>query len=131
RLLSLSPDWQAQIGARGARVFCAGARVGASEPRVLHGGTGVVLGTLFQREEGSASRLAPLAFTEEESQRILASSGRCLVSGYWGRYVAVLHDDASCTTRVLRDPTGGFPCFATRMSNVHVYFSRMEDVSQL
>jgi asparagine synthase (glutamine-hydrolysing) len=131
RLRDFSPEWQLQVEARGARVFCAGVRPGSSEPRLLHGGRGVVLGTLFQRDAGSASKRAPLVFTEEESQKILASSGRRLVSGYWGRYIAVLHDEASRTTRILRDPTGGFPCFATEMSGVHVYFSRVEDVSQL
>ena len=90
-----------------------------------------MLGTLFQRDPGSASRRAPLVFTEEESQKIRATGGRRLISGYWGRYVVVLHDDASRTTRIVRDPTGGFPCFATEMSGVHVYFSRMEDVSEL
>jgi asparagine synthase (glutamine-hydrolysing) len=132
RLRERSPGWQPTIEARGVCVFHAGARVGSTEPHLLQDGSGVVLGTLFQREPGSASRRAPLAFSAEESRQILSSGGRRLISGYWGRYVAVLHDDASRTTRVLRDPTGGFPCFATEMpSGVHVYFSRLEDVSPL
>src|SRR5262249_11376541 len=92
RLRDISPEWQQQVDARGARVYCAGVRPGASEPRVLHGGRGVVLGTLFQRDADSPSQRAPLVFSEEESRKIHASSGRRLVSGYWGRYVAVLHD---------------------------------------
>lgn len=131
RLRDASSEWQLQLDARGARVFCAGVRPGSSEPRLLHGDAGVVLGALFQRNPGPASRRAPLAFTEAESRKIRASGGRCLVSDYWGRYVVVLHDEISRTTRILRDPTGGFPCFATEMSGVHVYFSRMEDVSAL
>ncbi len=55
RLRDFSPEWQLQVDARGARVFCAGVRPGSSEPRLLHGGCGVVLGTLFQRDVGSAS----------------------------------------------------------------------------
>jgi asparagine synthase (glutamine-hydrolysing) len=131
RLRGRSPDWRQQIDTPGAQVFCAGVREGATEPRLLHGGNGVVLGTLFQHDSGSASKRASLAFGEEESRRVLASAGRRLISGYWGRYVAVLHDEASRTTRVLRDPVGGLPCFVTEMSGVHVYFSRMEDVSDL
>src|SRR5689334_2574056 len=68
RLRDISPEWQLQVDARGARVFCAGVRAGASEPRVLHGGKGVVLGTLFQREAGSPSTRAPLVLSEEESR---------------------------------------------------------------
>jgi asparagine synthase (glutamine-hydrolysing) len=131
RLRDISPEWQLQVDARGARVFCAGVRPGASEPRVLHGGKGVVLGTLFQRESDAPSTRAPLVLSEEESRKILGSCGRRLISGYWGRYVVVLHDEGSRTTRILRDPTGGLPCFATEMSGVHVYFSRVEDVSPL
>ncbi len=129
RLREGSPEWQQPLQARGALVFCAGARAGSTEPHPLHGGVGVVLGTLFQRDAGSASKRAPLRLPEEASRRILASGGRCLISGYWGRYVVVLHDEASRTTRVLCDPTGAFPCFSTEMSGVHVYFSRLEDVS--
>lgn len=131
RLRDLSAEWQLQIECRGARVFCAGVRPGSSEPRLLHNGSGVVLGTLFQREEGAASKRASLLFSEDESQKILASGGRRLVSDYWGRYVALLHYEAARTTRILRDPTGSLPCFATQMSGVHVYFSRLEDVSGL
>ena len=131
RLREGSTDWEQQLDARGALVFSAGARAGSTEPHLLQGGNGVVLGTLFQRDPGAASKRAPLAFSEEESQRILANGGRRLVSGYWGRYVAVLHDGVSRTTRVLREPTAGFPCFTTEMSGVHVYFSRLEDVSDL
>jgi asparagine synthase (glutamine-hydrolysing) len=113
-------------------VFSAGARFGSTEPHLTAGGNGVVLGTLFQRDGESASKRAARLLTEAESQRLAASAGRCLISDYWGRYVAVLHDDAARTTRVIRDPTGGFPCFSSEMAQgVHVYFSRLEDVSDL
>lgn len=131
RLRDASPEWQPVMDLRGARVFCAGVRAGSSEARLLHRGRGVVLGTLFERHSGSTSQRAPLTFTEDESQKIHASGGRRLISGYWGRYVALLRDEASRTTRIVRDPTGTFPCFSMEMSGVHVYFSRMEDVSGL
>jgi asparagine synthase (glutamine-hydrolysing) len=131
RLRDDSPAWQTQLEAPGVCVLSAGARAGSTEAHLLHGGTGVVLGTIFQREPGGASKRAPLAFSEEETKRILATHGRRLISDYWGRYVVVLHDAILRTTRVLRDPVGGLPCFATEMSGVHVYFSRMEDVSDL
>jgi asparagine synthase (glutamine-hydrolysing) len=132
RLREGSAEWECPLQGRGVLVFSAGARAGATEPHVMAGGSGVVLGTLFQRDGEAASTRAPRAFTEAESHQIVTSAGRRIISGYWGRYVAVLHDHASRTTRVLRDPTGGFPCFATEMSpGVHVYFSRLEDVSDL
>ncbi len=131
RLQSSSPEWQLQLEAEGLRVFCAGVRAGSSEPYPLHDGAGVVVGKLFQRAAGAASTSAPLSFAETESRKIVASGGRRLIERYWGRYVAFIRDAAAGITRVLRDPTSMLPCFTSRLANVDVYFSRMEDVSRL
>src|SRR5690349_12214568 len=72
RLRDDSPLWRLQLQGYGAMVFCAGARAGSTGPHLLEGDGGVVLGTLFQRDAGSASSRAPLLFSEEESRRILA-----------------------------------------------------------
>ena len=135
RLRASSAEWGAVLDLKGLRVFCAGVRAGSSESYCLHDDAGVVLGKLFQRggnhDGDGASTSAPLALPDDESLKIGASGGRRLVEKYWGRYVAFIHDEAARITRVLRDPTAAFPCFTARLAGVHVYFSRMEDVSQL
>ncbi len=132
RLTAGAPEWQISVRRGGLAVFHAGARAGSLEPRVLSDGTGVVLGTLFSRASGSAgSVVAPQVFTPVESAEILKSQGRRLIECYWGRYVAFLHDPASKTSRVLRDPTATLPCFAMNCAGVDVYFSWMEDAIHL
>lgn len=135
RLSESSSQWQSALDRKGLRVFCADVREGSSEPYHLHRDAGVVLGKLFRRRgEGAGaptSVAAPLDVPEDQSRAISESAGRRLVDGYWGRYVAFLHDEAARVTRVLRDPSGTLPCFAASFAGVHVYFSRMEDVWRL
>ncbi len=66
-----------------------------------------------------------------ESAQIVATGGRRLVDLYWGRYVAVIADPARGRTRVLRDPTGGLPCFHVEFEGVHLYCARIEDIASL
>ena len=136
RLGESSPQWQGALDRNGLRVFCADVREGSSEPYRLHRDAGVVLGKLFRRKLNAATGVAqsvsaPLAMPEDQSWAIAESKGRRLIRDYWGRYVAFLHDGASGTTRVLRDPSSTLPCFTASFAGVHVYFSRMEDVWRL
>jgi asparagine synthase (glutamine-hydrolysing) len=131
RLALGAPGWGAVLERQGLHVFCADLREGSSEAHSLHGGAGVVLGKLFERGAGATSKTAPLALAEDESRKIVSSGARRLVERYWGRYVAFVRDETAKVTQVLVDPTAALPCFAARFGGVEVYFSRMEDVSQL
>jgi asparagine synthase (glutamine-hydrolysing) len=124
--------WQIVLERPGLQVWCSDIRPGASEPHLLERGAGVALGKLFvSAGNGDASTSAPLCLAEGESLKILESGGRRLIERYWGRYVAFLHDAASGTTRVLRDPTGALPCFMTRLLGVDVFFSHMQEAVEL
>ncbi|MEJ1961528.1 MAG: asparagine synthase-related protein [Gammaproteobacteria bacterium] len=61
-----------------------------------------------------------------ESERIGNSGGEHLLEGYWGRYVAIIRESPSRNVRVLRDPTGGLPCFITQYRRVKIVFSELE-----
>lgn len=111
--------------AAGIMVLCADTRPGSSEPRFLAHDAGVVLGKIFHREAEEPS--ARVDFDARESTAILVSAGRRLVERYWGRYVAFLRDETDRTTWVLRDPSGGLPCFVTRHEGVDLFFSSIED----
>ena len=108
-------------------MFCKDVRPGSSEPHLLHGGSGVVLGRLFIRGNDCVSTAAPLVFSDAESAALLASGGRRLIDAFWGRYVAFLRDDSADKTWILRDPTGALPCLTSRLQGVDVYFSHMEE----
>lgn len=128
---SASPEWQVALRKKGLFVGYAGSRVGSSEPYCLEGGRGVVLGKLFERPSNSASVAAPLSLDDSRTRPILESHGRHLVESYWGRYVAFLHDDASGTSWVLRDPSAGLPCITVRFGGVRLFFSAMSVIQHL
>jgi asparagine synthase (glutamine-hydrolysing) len=90
-----------------------------------------VLGKLFERSSDGRSAPVPLTFDEPRTRAIVSTRARGLIEHYWGRYVALIHDDPSATTWVLRDPSGGLPCLTVRFGGVNVYFSCMEQVLQL
>lgn len=126
-----SPEWLALVEQKGLYVGCAGIRPGASEPRLLDGGAGVVLGTLFERSHNNPSVAAPLVLDAPRAGALLRSRGRDLVERYWGRYVAFLHDDRDRASWVVRDPSGGLPCLSVRFGGVRVFFSAMRVIQHL
>jgi asparagine synthase (glutamine-hydrolysing) len=73
------------------------------------GNVGCILGTLFARD-GPAREVPTL--TVHDVQAIARSRGQALIERFWGGYVAAL-DDAR-TVRILRDPSGDFPCYFVR-----------------
>ncbi|MDB5722163.1 MAG: hypothetical protein JWP15_2781 [Alphaproteobacteria bacterium] len=73
------------------------------------GDSGVIVGTLFHRH-GPPGPIA--ALDQRDSDRIAASSGAVLLSAFWGGYVCAIADGGG--HRVLRDPSGGLPCYFIR-----------------
>jgi asparagine synthase (glutamine-hydrolysing) len=90
-----------------------------------------VLGDLFARSRGGVSWPAPRPLTVADSRAMLDSDGRHLIESFWGRYVAFLHDAQAGATWVVRDPSGGLPCYLARCRGVDVYFSWVDDVLEL
>jgi asparagine synthase (glutamine-hydrolysing) len=102
--------------------------------RITPNESGVVLGLLYHRnassEDDSPARAANLGC--EQSRAILRSNGRCLISDYWGDYVAILRDEATpYLTHIIKDPTGNLPCFCTTWRGVKIIFSSITDCLHL
>lgn len=130
RLRHISEEWNEVANGVGRRVFCIG--VGPmGEPYVMEGGAGVVLGTLFQREQNFELAPHKARLGVGEARAILDSQGRALVTSFWGRYVAFLFDDACRKSWVLKDPVGNLPCFCTSFRGVTIFFSSLTDCEQL
>lgn len=127
RIRSTTSDWQSVLDLPGLRVFHARGPGSARRAYPLAGSAGVVLGTLFDDSFGRADP----EFDETETGRLLASEGRHLIERYWGHYVAFLSKADSGRRFVLRDPTGGLPCYVTRSGGVDVFLSDMEDYARL
>jgi asparagine synthase (glutamine-hydrolysing) len=124
-----SPRWQEVMSDSAVRVFCADARQSSLGYQLLADGKGVILGTLFRRNEtmddDTPCRAAQLS--AQESASVQRTCGRWLLEHCWGNYVAVLGDRSSGATRILRDPTSTLPCFYTAFKGVQVVFSCVSD----
>jgi asparagine synthase (glutamine-hydrolysing) len=130
RCRAQSAAWETAIDEPGMAVLCAGAT--PSQPvRVLKeraGRTlGAVLGDLFTASP--VKRCYQLG--TDESERIVRTSGRQLISRYWGNYVALLRAPATRSRWVVRAPAATLPCMHLAISGVDVYFSWTEAVAAL
>lgn len=132
RIERRSTRWQSIFHRGGVRVLCSDMRAGSMHCRSL-GSSGLVLGALFQRKDdlpdGSSSKEADLDLRARE--RVVATRGRCLLSDYWGNYVALVVDPKTDRTLVIKDPTGSLPCFHTTHGGVTVVFSCFADCQGL
>jgi asparagine synthase (glutamine-hydrolysing) len=125
-------DWCVALRGSGAEVRYAGAGIDSSAAAyILVEGGGVVLGNLFARSQEGVSTAAPRDLGPDDSRAMLDSNGRHLIESFWGRYVAFLHDAPARATWVVRDPSGGLPCYLVRCRGVDVYFSWIDDIVAL
>ena len=125
------PHWTVALRGSGAEVRYAKSGTGASTAYALTEGGGVVLGNLFARSPEGISTPAPPELGAADSRALIDSDGRHLIESFWGRYVAFLHDAPARATWVVRDPTGGMPCYLVRCRGVDIYFSWVDDIAAL
>jgi asparagine synthase (glutamine-hydrolysing) len=132
RLHEQSNDYIAVLSRPGLRVLSAG-RQGTFDSHLFKNNCGVVLGSIFHRHkdllDDSHSRAA--TFDARETEDIMKSRGRALISEYWGNYVAVLADAEKRCVLVLKDPTGSLPCFITSWRGISIIFSCLQDCLDL
>ncbi|MGH9587637.1 MAG: asparagine synthase-related protein [Acidobacteriaceae bacterium] len=88
------------------------------------GQNGIVMGTLFRRAGGTSGPINSLSAGDVEE--ITASQGNSLIHQHWGHYIAVIRS-SNGLWRVLRDPTGGLPCYYILYRGVAVIFSHLND----
>lgn len=131
RVRAASAEWRCVVFNPGLRVFHTGVRPGSSEAYVLPERRGVVLGRLFDRHAPEQSSPPQVVLDGRASATIINTAGRRLISNYWGRYVAFLHDRSSSQVHVVRDPSGGLPCMLTTYAGVRVIFSCPQDCALL
>jgi asparagine synthase (glutamine-hydrolysing) len=142
RLKESSSDWGIVLDSRGLIAFDAdaGGTVSASrsratscETRLLTGrADGVVFGRVFRRGLELRSHALSQPFDADESELIRLTGGKHLIDCYWGRYVAVVRYFGEMSgVAVVRDPTGGLPCFETSFRGVRCIFSDVQALLSL
>lgn len=104
--------WSMVMESAGVRVFTQGASATGLHAHVLPDSAGVVLGTLFARRADvfDETPSVPWHITSADTQALLASRGRELVSRGWGNYVALIRGSGQ-SLWVIKDPSGSLPCW--------------------
>lgn len=88
---------------------------------VAIGEAGCILGWLFHRH-GPAEQLT--ALSEHEAACLVSSEGDVLLTGFWGGYVAAISGPHGL--RILRDPSGTFPCYYATSTGFTLFASDAE-----
>ena len=126
-----STRWACAVEAPGVAIFHADRGVGASDACLLPHSAGAVLGKIFSRDIDGPKSVAAVTFDEGEGSRVVASGGRRLLERYWGRYVGIVRNAVTAEVWVLRDPSGGFPCWYMSHAGVAIVCSDIDDCRSL
>lgn len=127
RLEGGTTRWSRVLDVTGLAIFHADRHAGATDAKVLAHSAGAVLGKIFTRDIDDPVAAARVVFDDAETARIVAAGGRRLFERYWGRYVAIVRNAVTDEVWVLRDPSGGFPCWLTQHDGISVVCSDIED----
>lgn len=122
------PLWRAVLRANGLWVFTIGGGADGNGVYDLAGGQGVILGRLFRRHASGPAAVPAGALDRDDTECVLRSEGRSLITGFWGRYVAFWTGRPGDGSTVVRDPTGTLPCFRLEHHGVQCFFSWLEDL---
>jgi asparagine synthase (glutamine-hydrolysing) len=120
-------QWSYAVESTGVAIFHADRNSGAGDACLLPRSAGAVLGKIFTRHIDTPESAANVTFDEAEGARIVASGGRRLLEQYWGRYVAIVRNAVTDEIWVLRDPSGGFPCWYASHAGIGIVCSDVED----
>ena len=131
RLLERVPTWRVAFEGPGLYVTCPPTVSPTDQIRLDR--VGVILGTVFPNAGAAApdraSRL--LKLNERQSEQIVRTRGRALISSFWGSYVAFLTDVDKASTHVLRGPLTSIKCFHVTHESACCFFSHLEDLETL
>ena len=90
----------------------------SSDVLISPDGNSIVVGKLFHRH-GNPAQVRQLE--NGDSSLVLKTEGRHLIERFWGSYVAAVSAAGKC--HVLRDPSGGAPCYYGRGGHLTAFAS--------
>lgn len=131
RLAEEDGNWQSVLDAAGLRVFDMTPRNSAYHGYALSGFSGALVGKVFSRGDDEYGDTSDPVFGHSATASIVQTRGRFLTERYWGHYVLFLRDHNEGKVSILRDPTGGLPCFLMRTSGLHIFLSDIGDLVRL
>lgn len=95
-------------------------------------GAGLIIGRAFPRQnDARGNPPASASIDTKTAAAIVESRGAKLARDFWGNYVAFVRDVRTGECHVVRDPTGGIPCYQFALDGMEIYFSDIADIRQL
>jgi asparagine synthase (glutamine-hydrolysing) len=133
RIQNLPINWRCALDRPGMYVGCVNPGSTSHSAILIADCRGVILGTIFRSpERDSSTAPAPIRFLYRgQSEEILRSMGRSLISDCWGYYVAALHYPENANAVVVRSPVSPLACFHIERGTLNVFFSHLNDCLDL
>lgn len=131
RLTETDSAWTVGLESPGLEVLCIRDRNAPDDVLRLSDGSGVILGTLFERRADTGSLRPVKTLCPADLARLTQSSGRSLVKSHWGSYVLFLNERGGQGTLVFRGPVGRLACFMTEVRGITIFFARPDDLLAL
>ncbi len=134
RRLQKSPSaWQSVEDHPGFYAAYVDNRIYAKPALLLHNQRGVIFGKVYPSPEGAdAGPPKPMrSLSQVDSEDIVRSRGKSLISRYWGYYVAAIRCPEMPSVFVLRSPVSPLACFHIRLGTLSIFFSYLDDCMSL
>jgi asparagine synthase (glutamine-hydrolysing) len=108
-------------------------RFSREPPILLHADHGVIFGSLYLSPTASraGSSRSVRFISRDDSERIVDSKGRSLISDCWGHYVAAIRQPGAHSAMVVRSPASMLACHHLQEGTLNVFFSHVEDCMAL
>jgi asparagine synthase (glutamine-hydrolysing) len=133
RIQNSSVNWRCVLDRSGIYVACVDQKFSSNAAIPIDNWRGVILGTIFRSPGTShSSQPTPIQLLSRgQSEEILRSKGRSLISNYWGYYVAIFYYPENAGAVVLRSPVSPLACFHVELGSLNVFFSHLDDCIDL
>jgi asparagine synthase (glutamine-hydrolysing) len=126
-IISQGEHWLIAHESAGLLVFHTGVQSGSARAHVLQNDSGIVLGTLFNRNSINYAIRPSINFNDAESELIATSRGQHLIDQYWGSYFAIICDTESQARHIFRDPTSSIGCYRINHRSIDIFFSSIDN----
>jgi asparagine synthase (glutamine-hydrolysing) len=116
------PDYEFALQEKGCVVCHRPPPGGAMRAYLLPQHAGILLGRVFPMSPDEWSIGWSWSPSPAEATEIIRTRGEWLIQEMWGAYVAFLLDDANQSAWVIRDCSGGLPCYHVKHAAVDLFF---------
>jgi len=127
-LRKAASEWTELLSVKGMAVFSLTRQHPNLQTHLLPGNAGIILGRLFPRDSTTWSPAWKAQFSDKSVSTFLSHTDESFIKQYWGGYIALFCCASGKRYKILRDCSGGIPCYRAEQDSVHVFFSDVSDL---